>query len=58
MEVVAWASVWLAGWGANSAYALAGGYRFLVQGLAYELPQCSRSGCRSRSPSTWSRRSR
>jgi NADH-quinone oxidoreductase subunit H len=38
MEVVAWASVWLAGWGANSAYALVGGYRFLAQGLAYELP--------------------
>ncbi|MDL4818780.1 complex I subunit 1 family protein [Actinomadura opuntiae] len=38
MEVVAWASVWLAGWGVNSAYALVGGYRFLAQGLAYELP--------------------
>ncbi|WP_067461506.1 NADH-quinone oxidoreductase subunit H [Actinomadura macra] len=38
MEVVAWASVWLAGWGANSAFALVGGYRFLAQGLAYELP--------------------
>ncbi|MFA1549536.1 NADH-quinone oxidoreductase subunit H [Actinomadura chokoriensis] len=38
MEVVAWGSVWLAGWGANSAYALAGGYRFVAQGLAYELP--------------------
>jgi len=38
MEVVAWASVWLAGWGANSAYALVGGYRFIAQGLAYELP--------------------
>ncbi|TDC52195.1 NADH-quinone oxidoreductase subunit H [Actinomadura sp. KC345] len=38
MEVVAWASVWLAGWGVNSAFALVGGYRFLAQGLAYELP--------------------
>lgn len=38
MEVVAWASVWLAGWGVNSAYALVGGYRFIAQGLAYELP--------------------
>lgn len=38
MEVVAWAAVWLAGWGANSAMALVGGYRFLAQGLAYELP--------------------
>ncbi|RFS85789.1 NADH-quinone oxidoreductase subunit H [Actinomadura spongiicola] len=38
MEVVAWASVWLTGWGVNSAYALIGGYRFVAQGLAYELP--------------------
>lgn len=38
MEVLAWAAVWLAGWGANSAFALVGGYRFLAQGLAYELP--------------------
>ncbi|HEY0451369.1 NADH-quinone oxidoreductase subunit H [Actinophytocola sp.] len=38
MEVVAWAAVWLAGWGANSAFGLVGGYRFVAQGLAYELP--------------------
>ncbi|WP_432048931.1 complex I subunit 1 family protein [Streptomyces asiaticus] len=38
MEVLAWASVWLAGWGANSVLALIGGYRFLAQGLAYEIP--------------------
>jgi NADH-quinone oxidoreductase subunit H len=38
MEVVAWAAVWLVGWGANSAYGLIGGYRFVAQGLAYELP--------------------
>ncbi|NDU75770.1 NADH-quinone oxidoreductase subunit H [Actinomadura sp. DSM 109109] len=38
MEVVAWASVWLAGWGVNSAFGLVGGYRFVAQGLAYELP--------------------
>ncbi|MEV7040736.1 complex I subunit 1 family protein [Amycolatopsis sp. NPDC051061] len=38
MEVVAWAAVWLVGWGANSAYGLLGGYRFIAQGLAYELP--------------------
>jgi NADH-quinone oxidoreductase subunit H len=38
MEVVAWAAVWLVGWGANSAYGLIGGYRFIAQGLAYELP--------------------
>jgi NADH-quinone oxidoreductase subunit H len=38
MEVVAWAAVWLVGWGANSAFGLIAGYRFVVQGLAYELP--------------------
>jgi NADH-quinone oxidoreductase subunit H len=38
MEVVAWGSVWLAGWGVNSVFGLVGGYRFLAQGLAYELP--------------------
>jgi NADH-quinone oxidoreductase subunit H len=38
MEVVAWAAVWLVGWGANSALTLVGGYRFVAQGLAYELP--------------------
>lgn len=38
MDVLVWALVWLAGWGANSAYSLAGGYRFLAHGLGYELP--------------------
>ncbi|TMR02211.1 NADH-quinone oxidoreductase subunit H [Actinomadura soli] len=38
MEVVAWGSLWLAGWGVNSAFPLIGGYRFVAQGLAYELP--------------------
>ena len=38
MEVVAWAAVWMVGWGANSALGLIGGYRFVAQGLAYELP--------------------
>lgn len=38
MDVVVWAVVWLAGWGANSAHALVGGYRFLAQALSYELP--------------------
>ncbi|GAA2581603.1 complex I subunit 1 family protein [Actinomadura fulvescens] len=38
MEVVAWASLWLTGWGVNSAFPLVGGYRFIAQGLAYELP--------------------
>lgn len=38
MDVVIWAAVWMAGWGANSAYALVGGYRFLAQAVSYELP--------------------
>lgn len=38
MEVVAWAAVWMVGWGSNGALALVGGYRFVAQGLAYELP--------------------
>jgi NADH-quinone oxidoreductase subunit H len=38
MEALAWAALWLAGWGPNSALSLIGGYRFLAQGLAYELP--------------------
>ncbi|WP_246266893.1 NADH-quinone oxidoreductase subunit H [Nonomuraea typhae] len=38
MEVGAWAALWLAGWGANSVFPLVGGYRFVAQGLAYELP--------------------
>ncbi|VAZ91881.1 NADH-quinone oxidoreductase subunit H [Mycobacterium persicum] len=37
LDVMVWALVWLAGWGANSAYALVGGYRFLAHGLGYEL---------------------
>ncbi|WP_432482752.1 NADH-quinone oxidoreductase subunit H [Kineococcus esterisolvens] len=38
MDVLVWALVWMAGWGPNSAHALVGGYRFLAQALAYELP--------------------
>lgn len=38
MEVVTWAAVWMAGWGTNSVWGLVGGYRFVVQGLSYELP--------------------
>ncbi|WP_200210941.1 complex I subunit 1 family protein [Micromonospora coerulea] len=38
MDVLAWAFVWLTGWGANSVHSLVGGYRFLAHGLAYELP--------------------
>lgn len=37
-DVAIWALVWLLGWGANSAYGLVGGYRFLAGALAYELP--------------------
>lgn len=38
MEALLWAAVWLVGWGPNAIHALNGGYRFLAQGLAYELP--------------------
>ncbi len=38
MDVTVWALVWLAGWGPNAALSLVGAYRFLAQGLAYELP--------------------
>lgn len=38
MEVFAWAAVWLVGWGSNSTLSLIGGYRFVAQGLAWELP--------------------
>ncbi len=37
-DVLLWAAWWLVGWGSNSVYALVGGYRFLAQALAYELP--------------------
>lgn len=38
MEALVWGGLWLAGWGPNSVYGLVGGYRFVAQGLAYELP--------------------
>lgn len=38
MDVLLWALWWLLGWGANSAWSLVGGYRFLAQALSYELP--------------------
>ena len=38
MEVLTWAGLWMAGWGPNAALSLVGGYRFVAQGLAYELP--------------------
>ena len=37
-EALVWALVWLLGWGANSAVALVGGYRWLAVALSYELP--------------------
>lgn len=37
-ETLLWAALWLTGWGANSVAGLVGGYRFLAQALAYELP--------------------
>ena len=38
LDVTLWLTFWAAGWGANSIYGLIGGYRFLAQALAYELP--------------------
>jgi NADH-quinone oxidoreductase subunit H len=38
VDVLMWAWWWLLGWGANSAWSLVGGHRFLAQALAYELP--------------------
>jgi len=38
MEVLTWAGLWMAGWGPNAVLPLIGGYRFVAQGLAYELP--------------------
>jgi NADH-quinone oxidoreductase subunit H len=38
MEVIAWGALWLVGWGSNSVFPLIGGYRFIAQGIAYELP--------------------
>ncbi|WP_329138921.1 NADH-quinone oxidoreductase subunit H [Streptomyces sp. NBC_01476] len=38
MEVLTWAGLWMSGWGQNAAFSLIGGYRYLAQGLAYELP--------------------
>lgn len=38
LDVTVWALVWMAGWGPNSVYSLVGGYRFVAQALAYELP--------------------
>lgn len=38
IDVALWALWWLLGWGPNGAFSLVGGYRFLGQALAYELP--------------------
>lgn len=37
-EVLAWAGLWMAGWGAASVVGLVGGYRYVAQALGYELP--------------------
>lgn len=38
MDVTLWALWWLLGWGGDSVHPLIGGYRFLAQALAYEIP--------------------
>ena len=38
LDVVAWAVMWLLGWGPNAVTGWSGGYRFLAMALAYELP--------------------
>jgi NADH-quinone oxidoreductase subunit H len=38
MEALVWAALWLAGWGPNALFPLVGGYRFVAQGLGYQLP--------------------
>ena len=38
LDVVAWAVIWLLGWGPNAVTGMVGGYRFLAMALAYELP--------------------
>lgn len=37
-EVLLWVAWWCAGWAPNSVHPLVGAYRFLAQGLSYELP--------------------
>lgn len=37
-EVLLWVAWWCAGWSPNSVPPLVGAYRFLAQGLSYELP--------------------
>lgn len=37
-EVLLWVAWWCAGWAPNSVQPLVGAYRFLAQGLSYELP--------------------
>ena len=37
-DVAVWVAFWSIGWGSNSGWGLVGGYRFLAQALAYELP--------------------
>jgi NADH-quinone oxidoreductase subunit H len=57
MEALTWAGAWMAGWGPNSVLSLVGGYRFVAQGLAYQLPLmlaliCAAAGARSLSPAS------
>ena len=57
MEVLTWAAIWMAGWGPNSVLSLVGGYRFVAQGLAYQLPLMfalisAAAGARSLSPAS------
>jgi NADH-quinone oxidoreductase subunit H len=57
MEVLTWAALWMAGWGPNSVLSLVGGYRFVAQGLAYQLPLmlaliCAATGAQSLSPAS------
>ncbi|MBD8080377.1 complex I subunit 1 family protein [Cellulosimicrobium arenosum] len=37
-EALLWVAVWMLGWAPNAVHSLVGAYRFLAQGLAYELP--------------------
>ena len=38
MMALLWVGVFMAGWGANAAYPLLGGYRYAALALAYEMP--------------------
>lgn len=38
MMALLWVGVFMTGWGANSPYPMIGGYRYVAQALAYEMP--------------------